>query len=347
MFTYMRTCLLLAALLPSIATVSAQQAAPQAGPDSRIVRLDVVVGPKSGPPTTGLQQQDFTLTDNKSPRTITSFKAVSSAQEPVEVILLLDAVNIDFSRVAYARQEMQKFLKADGGHLAHPTTIALLTDKGTQIQKDFSSDGNALSSSLDHETTGLREIRRSTGICGANERVQISLAAVHELASYASKRPGRTIILWVSPGWPLLSGPRINLDSKQQQQIFRNVVALSTELRQANVVVYNLNPLGPGENLLRANYYEEFLKGVSKPSQTDLADTSLQVLATQSGGLVIQGTSDVSAMIARCFDDARAWYEITFDMPGAEQPNEYHHVSVTVDKPGLIARTRDGYYAQP
>jgi VWFA-related protein len=200
---------------------------------------------------------------------------------------------------------------------------------------------------LDHDTTGLREIGRDTGIWGANERVQISLQAVHELASYASGRPGRTIILWISPGWPLLSGPRIDLDNRQQQQIFGNVVAFSTELRQANVTLYNINPLGPGENLVRADYYTDFLKGVSKPGQTDLADISLQVLAAQSGGLVLQGSSDVSSMLSRCLDDTKAWYEITFDALGAEQPNEYHHIAISVDKPGLSARTRDGYYAQP
>jgi VWFA-related protein len=347
MIVFMRTCLLMTALFPSIAIVFAQQVPPKAGPDSHSVRLDVVVAPKSGPPTAGLQQQDFTLTDNKSPKTIKSFKAVTRGQVPVEVILLLDAVNIDFSRVAYARQEVQKFLKADGGHLAHPTTIAFLTDKGTQMQREFSSDGNALSASLDHDTTGLREIGRDTGIWGANERVQISLQAVHELASYASGRPGRTIILWISPGWPLLSGPRIDLDNRQQQQIFGNVVAFSTELRQANVTLYNINPLGPGENLVRADYYTDFLKGVSKPGQTDLADISLQVLAAQSGGLVLQGSSDVSSMLSRCLDDTKAWYEITFDALGVEQPNEYHPIAISVDKPGLSARTRDGYYARP
>jgi VWFA-related protein len=347
MFIHTRICLFLVVLLPGMVTASAQQIPPTAEASSRSVRLNVVVAGKSGSPVTGLQRQDFTLVDNKSPRPITSFKAVSVVQEPVQVILLIDAVNIDFNRVAYVREEVQKFLRANGGHLAHPTTIAVLTDKGTQMQKDFSSDGNALSASLDHYTIGLRQITRGTGIWGANDRVQISLTAVRQLTAYAASAPGRTIVLWVSPGWPLLSGARIQLDSKQQQQIFDDVITFSTQLRQANVTLYNINPLGPGENLLRANYYQDFVKGVSKSEQTDLADLSLQVLTAQSGGLVLQGDSDVTGMLTRCLEDTASWYEITFDPPAAERPNEYHRVEITVDKPGLTARTRTGYYAQP
>jgi len=37
------------------------------------IYLDAVVTPKSGPPVSALQQQDFTILDNDVPQTITSF----------------------------------------------------------------------------------------------------------------------------------------------------------------------------------------------------------------------------------------------------------------------------------
>ena len=52
-------------------------------------------------------------------------------------------------------------------------------------------------------------------------------------------------------------------------------------------------------------------------------------------------------MLKKCVADADSWYEVTFDMAGAEQPNEYHKIEIKVDKPGLTARTQTGYYAQP
>ncbi len=215
------------------------------------------------------------------------------------------------------------------------------------MQKEFTVDGNALSASLDHYTIGLREISRNSGIWGANERLQISLTATQQLTSYAGSIPGRKIVLWVSPGWPLLSGARIELDGRQQRRIFANVVSFSKELQRSNLTLYSINPLGPEESLLRENYYENFVKGVSNPNQTDLADLSLQVLAIQSGGLALNGSSDVVGALKRSVDDTKSWYEIAFKTPSAEKPNEYYHIEVTIDEPGLNARTRDGYYAQP
>ena len=224
MFVLRSIYVAVAVFLPGIVAGAAQPPASAAHTASPSIRLNVIVAPKSGVPVTGLKKEDFTLLDNKSARPVTSFREVSAQQEPVKVILLIDAVNTDFSKVSYNRDETQKFLRANGGHLEHPTTIAVLTDKGTEMQKEFSTDGNALSGSLDNYSAGLRQITRNSGIWGADERVQISLAAVGQLSAYAASIPGRKILLWISPGWPLLSGVRIDLDSKQQNQIFGNVV---------------------------------------------------------------------------------------------------------------------------
>jgi VWFA-related protein len=305
------------------------------------------VSPKSGTPVAGLQQQDFTVLDNKVPQPIKSFIAAGGPSAPLEVILLIDSVNASYSNVAYEREEIDKFLRADGGHLGHPMELAVLTDTGTQIQQGFSADGNALSAALDQYTVALRDLRRSSGFYGAADRMQISLQALQMLTAREATRPGRKIILWVSPGWPLLSGPRVELSGKQEQQFFNEIVSLSTQLRQAGVTLYSIDPLGSGENTMRVFYYQSFLKGVSKPSQVELGDLGLQVVATQSGGLALASSNDIAAMLKQCTADAQAYYVVSFDAAPAEHPNEYHQLEIKVDKPGLVARTRTGYYAQP
>jgi VWFA-related protein len=350
-----RCLLLLASLLPTVAL--AQQApppatlptvpSPAAAATDRNIRIDVVVADKSGAPVGGLEQKDFTLLDNSMAEPMTSFKAVSMGQEPVEVILLMDAVNTRFDTVAYERDQVEKFLRAGDAKMPHPMTIAYLTDKGVQIEKGFSKDGNVLAGIVDGYATGLRQITRSTGYWGATERLQISLTGIHELTAYAKTLPGRKVIVWISPGWPLLSGVRQDLDNKQQAQIFHDIVSFSNEMRDARLTIYNINPRGVGEPLLRANYYQEFVKGIRKQSQTQIGNLGLQVLAVQSGGLTLESSNDISASLSRCIGETESWYEMTLAMPPAEQPNEYHHLEIKVDKPGLAARTRDGYYAQP
>jgi VWFA-related protein len=337
---------LFVALLPGMPTASAQLARPAISPSSQPIRLDVVVNTKSSQPVTSLSQQDFAILDNKSLRPITSFKVVTPAKEPVEVILFIDAVNTPFSLVAYMRNQTEQFLKAHEGTLAHPTTIAVLTDEDVQIDNSFSTDGNLLSDSLEHRQIGLREITRSSQ-WGGLDRLNICLKALRQVVASASALPGRKIILWISPGWPLLSGPHILLGSKQEQHIFSDVVSFSSLLRQANITLYNINPIGVSEPMMEATYYQSFLKGLVKPDSAQFGNLGLQVLAVQSGGLALESNSDVTAQIERCLTDANTWYEIAFDPLPADKPNEYHHIDVRLDQPGLIARTRDGYYANP
>ena len=108
----------------------------------------------------GLQQQDFTVLDNKVPQTILTFQAVRGREAPIEVVPVLDDVNTGFASVAYQRSEIEKFLRTDEGQLAHPMALAFLTDDGIKVQDEFSSDGNELSAGLDKSSLALHSIRR-------------------------------------------------------------------------------------------------------------------------------------------------------------------------------------------
>jgi VWFA-related protein len=310
------------------------------------IRLDVTAETKAGLPVTDLGKQDFTILDNKTARPITSFKMVSATDDPVNVILMIDAVNTPYQMVAYSRDGVERFLKSNEGQLANPTSVAVLTDQGVQMDSSFSRDGNALSTDLEHHQIGLREINRGSQ-WGAQDQLQICMNAVHQLIGFAESLPGRKIVIWISPGWPLISGPRVYLDDRQEKQIFNEIVSLSTRMRQLHLTLYNANPVGVMESMQRADYYEAFLKGVSKVNQVQLGDLSVQVLAAQTGGLVFEGDSDVPGMITRSLLDAKSWYEIGFDPLPADKPDEFHEIDVKIDKPGVLARTRDGYYANP
>ncbi len=329
------------------ATASVQQNSPRTQAGNRRIYLDVVVTPKSGPHVIGLEQQDFTILDNKVPQTITSFEAVTGREAPIEVIVVIDAVNTTVQTIDYERMQIDKFLHADGGHLAYPIALGVFTEKGIQIVGDFSSDGNALSAALQQDNIGLRVIGRSAGFNGEVERVQLSVNALRHFLASEAPRPGRKVIVWVSPGWPLLSGVTMTLDSKQQQQVFANIVGFSTLLVRARATIYGINPTGAGESPMTASYYKGFLKGISKLNQVEMGDLGLQVLAIQSGGLVFNSSNDIAGLLQECVADSAPYYEISFDTPPADRQDEYHHIEIKLAKPGLTARTRDGYYAQP
>lgn len=347
MFVHKRLSLSFLVLLVCTGVASAQQESPPVQNKESRIYLDVVVSAKDGPPVTGLQQQDFTVLDNDVPRSITSFRALTRDQNPLKVILVVDGVNASYQTVAYERGAIDKFLHADGGHLAHPSALAVFSDAGMQVQEGFSDDGNALSAALEQEVVGLRTIRRSAAFYGAVERFQLSLNALRQLAAREAPDPGRKIILWVSPGWPFLSGPEIELDSKQQQEFFDQIVSISTTLLEDRITLYSIDPSGDSDFGTRTFYYMDFVKGVREPRQVQLGDLALQVIAVQSGGLALQLNNDVAFLLQKCLADTDAYYEITFDPPVTTKRDEYHRLEIKLTKSGLTARTRQGYYAQP
>jgi VWFA-related protein len=309
-----------------------------------LIDLNVVVTPASGPPVSDLKQSDFTVLDNKVPQQITSFHVLGS-RDPVRITVVVDAVNVPYTNLAYQREQVARFLQANGGQLEAPTQLAVFTDQGIKVMGDASSDGKELNSILSQQDIGLRDIRRSSQF-EAWDRLNLSLNALRSLAAHEAERPGRKMILWLSPGWPLLSGPGVQISGKQQDQLYSSIVALSTGMRQAQIVLYNINPFGAGEGVGRALYYEDFLKPVTKTNQAQLGDLSLQVLALQSGGLTLLGSNDTAGLLEQAARDVRASYQISY-VPGEADSNEhYHQIQVRMSKPGLKARTRQGYYVQ-
>ena len=336
---------------PQLESRPAATKAPPGGTERRLT-IDVQVTDHSGAPVRGLQQQDFTLLDDKQPLNITSFRAVdnkiTSSDDPVEMFLVIDAVNTGFQTVTYERAQVRQFLLRNNGHLDFPASFVVLTDTGTKIQNGSSRDGNAMVAVYDQYETGLRSIARSAGFYGAAERFDVSLKALNSLAAYLKTRPGRKLVIWFSPGWPLLSGPGIELSRKNEEQIFGGIVNASTQLREARVAVYAIDPLGVADSGgLRTFYYKEFLKGVTAPSHAQAGNLGLQVLAVQTGGLVLNSSNDVAEELAKCASDGDAFYVLSFNAVPADKPDEYHSLAVKVDKPGVNVRTRSGYYAQP
>jgi VWFA-related protein len=323
---------------------------PAAAPDNAQgrVKLDVVVTDKSGKPVSGLAPSDFTLLDDKQPARILSFheygETASAAAPSVEVILLLDTVNVGVQYVSFERQEIEKFLRQNGGHLAHPVSILLMTNLGLTVEAAPSTDGNALAADLTQLETRLRTIGRSQGAWGDIDRFQFSLKIMGSLVSDEAQKPGKKLLVWIGPGWPLLDGPGFNFTLEAEQQNFDAIVALSTRMREAQMAVYSVSQ-GTGE--VHSFAYQSFLKGVKQAKQAAPPNLALKVLATQSGGRVLGPDNDIAGQIDRSVADATAYYSISFDPSRADRASEYHDLKVQIDKPGLTARTNTGYYNQP
>ena len=324
---------------------------PPGGTGHRIT-LDVQVTDQSGGGVRGLQQQDFTVLDDKKPQDVLSFDAVaggigSTPEVPVEIVLVIDAVNTPFESLMHERGEVKKFLLQNGGQLPLPVSLIIFSDAGTKVQNAPSRDGKVLAALYDLYEFRLRDITRSQGFQGATERFDASLKTLNSLAEYEKSRPGRKLMIWFSPGWPMLSAG-VQLSHHDERYLFNSIVVLSGALRQARITLYSIDPLGLADaGGIRMEYYKEFLDGITSPSQAVAGDLGLQVLAIQSGGRVFNGGIDLPKAIRSCTSDADAFYSLSFDTRPANQEDQYHSLRVVINKPGITVRTRTGYYAQP
>jgi VWFA-related protein len=331
----------------SVALVRAPgQAAAAGAAQNQTITLTVTVADKMGQPIRGLQESDFTVLDNKQPQKLLSFRAVDPKADPSkapQAVIVLDMINTGFGVVSREREELGEFLKENGGKLPAPVSLATLAESGLKVAKGSTRDGNALQEAMKQQGSELRAVGRDAGFWGAAERFQMSLTQLGQLAEYEASMPGRKMVLFISPGWPLLPSAGEQSGLKARNSVFDRVVQLTNGLREANIALYTIDPyeLGRTDPFL----YEGYLKGVAMGGDAQYPDLSLQVLSIHSGGQVLVSGRDVKGELERSMLDAGVRYEMSFAAASGDRVNEYHALQVTVNKPGAVVRTSSGYYA--
>lgn len=325
---------------------ASSQAMPTAASPARI-SIDALVTDSLGHAVRGLQQGDFKLLDKGQPVSITGFRAIDPATQPsaVHLLIVIDMINTGFTSVAWEREQLGQFLKQDGGKLSVPAGLAMMTDRGAKIMQGTTREGGELNAALEKMETDTRIIGRDAGFYGAAERLELSLSQLHQIIDSEARQPGRKLMLVLSPGWPMLPMASVQQTTRQRQWVFNALVGLTTGLREAHIALYCLDPFELG---LRDPFmYKSYLKPVRRPENAEIPEIALQVLAEHSGGRVLIKGRDVLGEINAAARDATAYYQLTFDPPTPEHPNEYHDLHVSVDKADAAVLTSAGYYAEP
>jgi VWFA-related protein len=316
--------------------VTAQATIPMLDEGKGLIHLDVSVTNRDGQPVFGLNREDFELLDEGHSQRILSFHAFSgqSAQSspPTQIILFVDTFempNVEASRVQLG---VEQFLRQNGGHLAQPVSIFGLSGDGFwTVALSNSTDGNVLASSLlNHSRLVL-------------SRQPNALRALGSIAAGQRRKRGRKVLLWIGPGCGKGTGifpPSHNEGLKT----FDPIYWFTTLLREARLSIEELTvgqegPCAPG--------YQQYLTGPRTVREADDRFLYKKVLAIQSGGSVVDDSSDLVAEINSSVRRAPTFYTLSFDPPFALQDHEYHSLAVRVARPGLLARTNTSYYDEP
>ena len=334
-----------------------------------LINLDVVVTDNSGKQISGLRYNDFSVLDNGQPQKILSFHAfdgVSAKPDPpVVVILFIDTIKMPFDLAAFEREEVERFLRRNGGHLAQPVSVFGLSDTGFWTLAQPSGDGNALAAEIASDRLVFIRRRQLLGN-GTGEFVDSfredpaglkALKALGDIATTERRKPGRKLLVWVGPGWGIGSGAEFeslpDYDSVQRRErararqvTFNTIYWFSTLLREARISLYSFS-VGQTDPDPRSLLYLNFLEGVESVQQASLKNLDQRVLAVQSGGRVLGPGNDLVSKIDNCIQEARTFYTLSFDPSPADRPAEYHSLQLQVGLTGLTVRTNTGYYDQP
>ena len=336
--------------------------------------LNVQVVDVGGKPSADLAQADFTLYDNDQQRKLAGFSFVKGevTAAPPHIILVFDTVN-DFTRPLRSwEREVETFVKEGEGPLAFPVSIGVFSGARIEVGEQ-TRDREALLNQLrlragDLHATGCITVQDQGesmkgknlggGVGGGfraessqmltclNSRFISSVMAVRNLAQAQVDVPGRVILVWIGPGWPLLTNRAFMPDTPEiKSSFFNQLVGLSTALREAQVTV---DAVASPEDLPEPQAPPDtvFFNGISKEEEIRAGHLGLHAFAHQTGGRIMSDSRNVGQQIRECIGDAQSYYVLTFDSPAAAGFGEFHSLAVKIDKPGLEVRTNTLYYAE-
>ncbi len=319
---------------------------------SRLVILDVVVTDARGNVVTDLKKDDFAVSEAKEPQTILNFEEAGShvlsptltinstaeldrqaPRAPVNIILL-DEFNTRFEDMAFARYSLKKFLEKQPEKLDTPTMLVAVNLQHFSVLRDYTQDKQGLIEALDHHFAAY-PWQAQQGQWRA-ERFATAFGALMQVAQATVGHPGHKNMIWIGRGFPAIGF--LNAQVDVEARVNNAVQECVNMLRDARVTLYSVDPAGllvdPGVYGVEAAFDDPFG-----------GNYTFSKLARATGGKALYGRNDVDAEIATGIRDGSSFYTLTY-RPGntSTDPRKFRKIAVTLDRPGLTATTREGYY---
>ena len=333
-----------AALGPSPAAVQApQDQRPVFRGGANVVRVDVTVTNRRGEPATDLTRDDFLVTEDGVPQTITSFELVRATGEPADdrsleihtasqvaaeaarddvrlFLIFWDEYHIDqFIPAIRGREALTQFVRTAFG----PTDLVGIMDQLTTVESiKFTRDRLQLADQV-HALKGRLGILLpprgpveeaqlySRDI--ARVRNEVTTSALNAAAAFLGNfREGRKALLFVSQGFPLFGR---NGETDQYNEIVHTA-------NTNNTAIYTLDPA----------------------SELGRRPESLMSLAYETGGRPFVGTNSPSLLLPQMVRDASAYYLLGY-ASRAPVDGKFHKIKVRLTKDDYEVRARSGYFA--
>ena len=372
------------ALLPATPSGQAgpQQPVFRTGVD--YVTLDAVVTDKNDKPVTNLNKDDFEVTEHGRVQPIQDFQFVSLSivQRPVtdvrtsapsvdvvsnahaptarQWVLVIDDLHIIESHIQQTKTVVEDFLR----DLPQGDQVAIVFVGRSDLSQDFTSD-------LGAQLRTVNRIRGALGLAydaadhiqaGSSEDPLAADAASRERRRYAgstldvvrnvceaiarSSYP-RKALVYVSEGMTYSLDQSFYSDYLDFSQgvndardFFEELHAALKIAEQAGVPVYPIDPRGvPDCTAVRGDCTDP-------PWQKIYAQwNNLRTLAENTGGLAFVNRPILAEAVHELVADNSSYYLLGYYPQPFDRDGKFHDVTVSVKRPGLRVRARQGYTA--
>jgi len=324
---------------------------------SRRITINVQVTDAAGNPVSNLHPEDFSLYDNRQPRRIVAFHSIDGAalSDATDVLILLDAVNTPQPALEKERSAIFRYLAESKKPLPFQTAFALWFNghlSATPATTDRNEIGRAfvkLTKNVHSNACGTKE--RQQNVSAGKDAASVSpatcravhfkdsVAALVGIAQQQAATGGRTLLIWMGSGWPVLPDAELQrLDPQQRDAYAREFAEILRDLRAGQMTVYSIAP-GDGSST------EKIASSHAAPTFPRIA---IDEFAQRTGGRVLSKSEDLVEDLHACIRDAEWYYSLAFNAPPAQNgPGEMHSLEMKVNRPGLEVRTMNSYYSEP
>jgi VWFA-related protein len=324
---------------------------------TRLVVLDVVALDEKGQPITDLKADDFTVLENGKPQKISDFsfhqpgKGNSQPNQPVPGVIsnspqyssnsclnviLLDAINTEFSNHVYAQDMLVKYLESNPA--IQPTAIFALQQKLVMLH-DFTTDTKALRDVVAHfQFQGPEHIadvntaaspfqRRGSFKASGNAR-GVTESSMLFLARSLAGYPGKKNLIWLSEGFPLSLFPDFTTGDQILAVADFSPMAerIADELMDAQVALYPIDAAGVSIN-------DRFP-----------ARTAMESMSERTGGKTFYNRNDIDVGIRTSLDDGSTYYTLEYYPQNHVWNTKFRRIELKLSRPHSQLRYRQGYY---
>lgn len=324
---------------------------------SRLVVVDLVATSEHGA-VTDLKQEDFTVLEDGVPQALTAFsfqrpaahaQATAGLQNGVVTnapayrnassfnIILLDAINTDFSSHAYAQDMLAKYL--DSNPEIQPTAVFAL-DARLVMLHDFTTDAKALrevvGSFRPQGPAHIADVYSAASPFSRRGSFQVTqlgrdvtLQAMRFIARAMAGFPGRKNLIWISEGFPFNLFPDMTAADGVMviDDYSRLVEKIADELMNAQIALYPIDAAGVTVN-------DRFS-----------AHTAMISMAERTGGKTFYNRNDIETGVRTSIDDGAIYYSLAYVPKNRVWDKKFRKISVNVSRPGVKLQYREGYYA--